>query len=167
MQVPARAWQQRLWQRGANRPGSQAGTGHPAPGPQSSTEGRASASKAARLEPCRCVALMRSSADSSADTSAHASVGRSSGGGGPSSGGRKSALRCSAASVRSAWRTHAFQCISLLHQSMRTRRSGGPAAAAGRPPAAESPPCAAPPPACAPPDAHTHFICLLLCILCA
>ena len=78
------------------------------PGPLLGTGVRASASKAARLEPCRCVALMRSSADSSAATSAQASVGRSSGGGGPSSGGRKSALRCSAASVRSAWRTRAF-----------------------------------------------------------
>ncbi len=64
--------------------------------------GRASVSKEARLEACRDWAARRSSAESSAATSEHASVGRSSGGASPSSGGRKSVLRCSAASVRSA-----------------------------------------------------------------
>ena len=64
---------------------------------------RASVSKEARLEACRCCAARRSSAPSSGATRQHARVGRSSGGGSPpSSGGRKSRAPCSATSVRSA-----------------------------------------------------------------
>ena len=121
MQVRGAGKQHRQQECGADALGIQTENGPPSiKFPNSNTERRASASKAARLEPCRCVALMRSSADSSADTSAHASVGRSSGAGGPSSGGRKSTLRCSAASVRSAWcRAHFQSTVAVSHAQQR------------------------------------------------
>ena len=77
----------------------------------------ASVSKEARLEACRDCAARRRSAESSAATSAHASVGRSSGGASPSSGGRKSVRRCSATSVRSACARTTLIIIAITRSS--------------------------------------------------